>query len=84
MTTTMEIPANHFYMLKPGETRTFERQDIGHGIVVKLFEVGGGSFCRLDVRDGRGLLLVERSGTYQFQTHAINAYIAVLRWLVAQ
>lgn len=74
------LDTSHYLMLTPGEVRTFARG----GITVKLFAVAGGSFTRLDVRDAKGGIFVERSGTYQFEGHAILAYVAVVRWMLAQ
>lgn len=80
ITGTQGIESSHFAFLRAGEIREF-RSGV---FIVKLFAVSGGSFTRLDTRDAAGGLFVEHSGTYQFESDALRAYIAVLRWIVAQ
>lgn len=60
----------------------YEHRAAGGAIVVKLFYVSGGSFCRVDTRAASGgPCIVELSGTYQFESQAVARFAATLAYL---
>lgn len=80
MTQTSSTESYNLYaMLTPGEVRTFHHEPTG--ITVKVFAVAGGGFTRLDVRARSGGLLPERAETFQFETDALRAFAATVKWL---
>jgi hypothetical protein len=60
---------------------TYTHTDEATGITVSVFYVAGGGFARLDTRGPNGVLMPERSGTYQWDYQAIGAAAAVIEWL---
>lgn len=83
-TTKVNGPEGFRFELKPGEVRTYECPD--SGIVVKVFQIMGGGFTRVDVRapselQSGGVHLADFGGTWMYEATALNKAAEVVRWL---